>query len=103
MRSSWIETAPEARKPLDNVDASAAIGVAQRVGLGKLRHLDVQSLWLQQSVKRKQLGLSKVPRTLTPADLMTKYTEAATIGRLMRIMNLERRESRAEVSPHISQ
>ena len=28
------------------VDAAAAIGVAQRVGLGKLRHLDMQSLWL---------------------------------------------------------
>ena len=33
------------------VDAAAAIGVAQRVGLGKLRHLETQSLWLQESVR----------------------------------------------------
>ena len=32
------------------VDATAAIGVAQRVGLGKLRHLETQSLWLQEAM-----------------------------------------------------
>ena len=42
------------------VDASAAIGVAQRSGLGKIRHLDTGTLWLQQAVKDKQIGLSKV-------------------------------------------
>ena len=36
-------------KPLTSwmfVDATAAIGVPQRVGLGKLRHLETQSLLL---------------------------------------------------------
>ena len=42
------------------VDATAAIGVAQRVGLGKLRHLETQSLWLQEAVRDKRIGLSKV-------------------------------------------
>ncbi len=41
------------------VDATAAIGVAQRVGLGKLRHLETQSLWLQEAVRAKRIGLSK--------------------------------------------
>ena len=30
-------------------DASAAIGLANREGLGRIRHLDTQSLWLQQA------------------------------------------------------
>ena len=50
-------------KPLDPwmfVDATAAIGVAQRVGLGRLRHLETQSLWLQEAVRDKRIGLSKV-------------------------------------------
>ena len=34
------------------VDATAAIGVAQRVGLGKLRHLDTLSLWLQEGARQ---------------------------------------------------
>ena len=42
------------RKPLSpwiSVDAKAAIGVAQRVGLGKLRHLETQSPWLHVAVR----------------------------------------------------
>ena len=31
------------------VDATAAIGVARRIGLGKLRHSETQSLWLQEA------------------------------------------------------
>ena len=40
-------------------DASAAIGVANREGLGRIRHLDTQSLWLQQAFRKKRLGLGK--------------------------------------------
>ena len=43
--------------PFLYVDASAAIRVAQRTGLGKIRHLDTGSLWLQEAVKKKQIGL----------------------------------------------
>jgi hypothetical protein len=34
-------------------DSSAAIGTAGRQGLGKLRHLECHSLWLQQRLRRK--------------------------------------------------
>ena len=83
------------------VDATAAMGVAQRVGLGKLRHLDTQSLWLQQAIRQKRIGLSKVLGTVNPADLMTKYTDSSTLERLLVIMSLERREGRAEIAPHV--
>ena len=45
-------------------DASAAIGVANREGLGRIQHLDTQSLWLQQALRKRRLGLgrSQVPR-----------------------------------------
>ncbi len=32
-------------------DASAALAIAQRQGLGKLRHLRVQFLWIQERVR----------------------------------------------------
>ena len=32
-------------------DASAAIGITQREGLGKIRHLDISLLWIQQKIK----------------------------------------------------
>ena len=34
-------------------DASAAIGVAGREGLGRIRHLDTQLLWLQQALRQR--------------------------------------------------
>lgn len=45
------------------VDASAAIGVAQRTGLGEIRHLETGSLWLQQAVKEKKIGILKIKGT----------------------------------------
>ena len=37
--------------PTVMVDATAAIGIAQRKGLGKLRHIDTQALWIQDAVR----------------------------------------------------
>ena len=38
-------------------DSSAAIGICKRQGLGKLRHLDTQMLWVQQRVRNNDLDL----------------------------------------------
>ena len=54
-------------------DASAVIGVANREGLGRIRHLYTQSLWLQQALRKRRLGLGKVLGTENPSDLMTKH------------------------------
>ena len=43
-------------------DSTAAVGVSSRQGLGKLRHLDTHTLWLQQAVRSKRLELRKNPR-----------------------------------------
>ena len=34
-------------------DASAAIGITKRLGLGKVRHLSVADLWIQQRVRKR--------------------------------------------------
>ena len=83
------------------VDATAAIGVSQRIGLGKLRHLDTQTPWLQEAVRDKRVGLSKVHGPVNPADLMTKHVDHGTQIRLMGLMSLEARTGRAESAPEI--
>ena len=55
-----------------HVDSSAAKAIASRQGMGKIRHLEVRHLWLQQVVREGKLVLKKVAGTLNPADLMTK-------------------------------
>ena len=81
------------------VDATAAIGVAERVGLGKLRHLETQSFWLQEAVRDKCIGLSKVHGPVNPADLMTKHVDHGTQIRLLALMSVEARLGRAESAP----
>ena len=54
-----------------HVDASAAIGILERKGLGRVRHLDVGVLWLQEKQLRKAMSIQKVLGTANPADLMT--------------------------------
>ena len=49
-------------------DASAAFGVVGREGLGRIRHLDTQSLWLQHALRRRRLGLGKVLGTENPSN-----------------------------------
>ena len=73
------------------VHSGAAIGFARRVGLGKIRHLETQSVCLQEAVGQKRLGLAKVPGTVNPTLLMTKFNDSKTMERLMAIINLERR------------
>ena len=41
-------------------DSSAAIGICQRQGLGKVGHLDIQTLWIQQAVRADRVYLKKV-------------------------------------------
>ena len=41
-------------------DATAAIGIARRRGLGKLRHLHCEDLWIQQQIRSTKVQLLKV-------------------------------------------
>ena len=41
-------------------DASAAIGIAQRRGLGKVRHIEVNQLWLQEKVANGTIIIEKI-------------------------------------------
>ena len=54
-------------------DASAGIGIASREGCGRLKHLEVKWLWVQEKVSEKALQLRKHPTETNLADLATKY------------------------------
>ena len=54
-------------------DASAAKGIAMRIGLGKIRHLETSQLWLQSKVADGVITVMKVDGKHNLADAMTKY------------------------------
>ena len=84
-------------------DASAAIGAANREGLGGIRHLDTQSLWLQQALRNCRLGLGKVLGTENPSDFMTKHVDSKLLGEHVRCMGCEFEPGRAELAPQVVQ
>ena len=58
--------------PLElGTDASAARGVILRQGVGKVRHLQVKQLWLQENVAAGELTIVKIPRADNCADALT--------------------------------
>ena len=56
-----------------HVDAAAALGILEHQGVGRVRHLDIGVLWLQEQQLRRVVELTKVLGTENPADLMTKH------------------------------
>ena len=83
-------------------DSSAAIGTASRQGLGKLRHVECHSLWLQQRLRRKEFTLRKIGGEQNPADLFTKHLESASrLLNLLELFRCEFREGRAASAPSL--
>ena len=79
-----------------HVDATAAIGIAKRKGLGKIRHLDTQALWIQDAVRSRRVQLEKVLGTQNPADLMTKHPDQQKLDGNLKILNIKIAEGRAK-------
>ena len=53
-------------------DASAAVGMVMRKGLGRVRHIDVTQLWLQEKVGSGQITVRKVGTNENLSDCLTK-------------------------------
>ncbi len=67
-------------------DSSAAICSCSRQGLGKLRHLDCHTLWVQQAVRSKRIDLRQISGEVNPADIFTKH--AISRDRMMKLVEL---------------
>ena len=84
-----------------HADAAAAIGICKRRGLGKVRHLAVADLWLQDRIRKKDFYLVKVLGADNPADLLTKNLDRPTMQKHMDKLGLKVEEGRAGSAPSI--
>ena len=69
-------------------DSSACKGTCNRSGLGRLKHLDVENLWLQEVVKGKEVELNKIAGENNMADLLTKHLSRAVLDRHVAALGL---------------
>ena len=82
-------------------DATAAIGMVKREGLGKVRHLATADLWIQQKVRRGHIKVSEVPGKENPSDMITKGLEGPDIDRHMQTIMAAKASGRHRFAPHL--
>ena len=80
----------------------AAIGICRRRGLGRVRHLAVADLWLQDRLRTKDLEICKVLGRDNVADMLTNYLDRGTQDRHCASLGPSFEEGRAQSAAHIS-
>ena len=83
-------------------DSSAALGILQRTGVGRINHIHTQALWLQEARESDRLGFRKVKGEDNPADLLTKYLAKATIIKHCEFMGARFEKGRASTAPSLN-
>ena len=80
-------------------DAVAAIGIVKRQGLGRVRHLAVADLWVQQRAKNGEVHYMKLDGKDNTSDMLTKPVEREVISKHMQSLGLYFQEGRHEATP----
>ena len=57
-------------------DATAAIGITKRRGLGKMRHLHTSDLWEQDKIQKGLVKVNKILGSENPADVLRTMSTA---------------------------
>ena len=70
-----------------HLDASAAMCLVNRRGLGWQKRVNVQHLWIQEASKSEKFVTKKVGAHVNPADLMTRPLPRPNIEQLRNIMS----------------
>ena len=79
-------------------DASAALSIAKRQGAGKLRHINVKTLWLQEKTVQQVLDYTKIKGEDNPADGLTKHVRQELAARYADSTSLRLSKDRADIS-----
>ena len=85
-----------------HTDASAAIGMVHRQGVGKLRHVRVQYLWVQAKVQNGEVDVRKIEGKLNPADLLTKNLPVTDMMRHLSALCIDTACDRAKIAPKLA-
>ena len=57
-------------------DSSTAKSISQRLGVGKLRSIEIRTLWIQEIFQKKEFHIAKVPGSENFSDIGTKPLSA---------------------------
>jgi hypothetical protein len=75
-----------------STDARAAMGILQRRGLGRCKHLNIKQLWLQEAVENGSIKIKKIGTDVNPADVFTKPVASARLRAMCERLHMDRGE-----------
>ena len=84
-----------------STDSSAAKGIANRRGLGKVRHIELSEVWVQDRVARGQITMYKIAGGDNSSDSLTKHSSADRIAQTMAHCNQAIKPGRHRIMPQI--
>ena len=91
-------------KPIEvKTDASAAIGIASRIGLGKIRHIEVSQLWLQEKVQCGKVIIIKVDTNCNLADALAKGVDASILSKHLVGVGMVIKTDRHHLAPKVDE
>ena len=80
-------------------DATAAIGIVSRLGLGRVRRLAVSDLWVQEKARSGAIKFAKIEGTKNPSDAFTKAVDKETLAKHVEAIGIIGLSGGAEVAP----
>ena len=82
-------------------DASAALGIVQRRGVGKVRHTQTRSLWLQEVRATRRVRFEKIDGSRNASDSFVKHVSELLADRHMKTICAVPLSGRAEMAPEL--
>ena len=70
-------------------DSDAGRAVCSRKGFGKLKHVNIRFLWIQDAVAKKKVTLKREPIISNVADLGTKHLTEERFEALRKMVDME--------------
>ena len=84
-------------------DSSAAKGISSRRGLGKVGHIELNQLWLQDQVARGKVNVRKIRGEDNISDSLTKHSNPERIRQTMNGTLQKIVQGRHSIMPSVAQ
>lgn len=100
IRSIYLDLGVEFDKSIEiRSDASAAIGIVNRIGLGKVRHIEVTQLWAREKVSKGEILVTKVKTEENLAAALFKHVSKEIMCKHIEGVGGEIRQDRHSLAP----
>lgn len=102
LRSMMSDLGVNEKRLRIKTDASVAVSLASRRGLGGIRHVEVNQLWLQEKVNNGTIEVEKVKGETNRADALTKPKDGTSLRQHLQWTDQELTKGRHEYAPKLA-